>query len=87
MTYTKCQSCSMPLKKDGSNLGTAADGTKSEKFCTLWYANGVFTQPDWTVDQMQAFVKGKMQEMHIPGFLAGAMAKGVRKLERWARKS
>jgi hypothetical protein len=34
---------------------------------------------------MKVLVKGKMKEMHIPGFLAYFMTKNLPKLRRWAR--
>ncbi|WP_276134475.1 zinc ribbon domain-containing protein [Polluticoccus soli] len=80
--YKYCQSCSMPLNKDPQGGGTNADGTKSNKYCSLCYQNGKFTR-DCTVKEMQDFVKGKLKEMGIPGFLAGFMTKGIPKLERW----
>jgi len=73
----------MPLKKDPEGGGTEKDGARSEKYCSLCYRNGAFTQPEMTAGEMQAFVKGKMNEMGIPGFLAGLFAAGVPKLERW----
>ncbi len=73
----------MPLKKDPNQGGTNADGSKNEKYCSYCYENGEFTQPDWTVVQMQSFVKGKLKEMKFPGFIAGFFTKGIPKLERW----
>jgi hypothetical protein len=32
---------------------------------------------------MQNFVKDKMKEMGLPGFVAGFFTKGIPKLERW----
>ena len=84
-SHSNCQSCSMPLKKDPQQGGTNADGSKSNTYCSYCFANGKFTQPDWTVEQMQAFVKEKMKEMGFPGFLAGLMTKGIPKLERWKK--
>jgi len=46
-----CQSCAMPLGKP-ELFGTEADGAKSEKYCTYCYQNGVFTQPDATLEEM-----------------------------------
>lgn len=73
----------MPLKKDPKQGGTNEDGTKSIKFCSYCYEDGQFTQPSFTVNDMQAFVKNKMKEMGFPGFLAGFFTKGIPKLERW----
>lgn len=84
-TYKNCQSCSMPLNKDPQHGGTNADGSRSTVYCSFCYENGRFTQPGITVEEMQAFVKGKLKEMGFPGFLAGMFTKGIPKLERWKK--
>ena len=84
MTYKNCQSCGMPLSKDPKEGGTEANGTKSLMYCSHCYQQGKFTSPDMTVNQMADLVKGKMKEMHIPGFLAYFMTKNIPKLKRWA---
>jgi len=81
--YKNCQSCGMPMKKDPKQGGSNADGSKNKMYCSYCYENGEFTQPDITAKEMQEFVKGKMKEMGIPGFLAGLFAKGIPKLDRW----
>lgn len=83
--YKNCQSCGMPMKKDPAGGGTNADGTKSGRYCSHCYQNGVFTAPDWTVEKMQEFCKGKLKEMGFPGFIAGFLTKGIPKLERWKK--
>lgn len=81
--YRNCQSCSMPLSKDAKGGGTNADGSFSKTYCSLCYENGAFTSPDMTAPEMQDFVKGKLKEMRVPGFLAGLLTKGIPKLKRW----
>lgn len=86
-TYKNCQSCGMPLKKSPNGGGTNADGTISNLYCSYCYDKGQFTKPDWTVTQMQEFVRGKMQEM--PFYLrifTGMFVKGIPKLKRWQNK-
>ena len=83
-TYKNCQSCGMPRKKDPLGGGTHADGTRSTKYCSHCFADGRFTMPDITVDQMQALVKQKLREYGFPGFVAGMFTKGIPKLERWS---
>jgi len=73
----------MPMKNDPNGGGTNADGSKSEKYCSYCFQQGSFTQPDFTVVEMQTFCKEKMKEMGFPGFLAGLFTKGIPKLERW----
>ncbi|HET7819449.1 MAG TPA: zinc ribbon domain-containing protein [Bacteroidia bacterium] len=55
-------------------------------YCSYCYENGQFKQPNWSVTQMQDFVKGKMKEMGFPGFLASFFTKGIPHLERWKKK-
>lgn len=76
----------MPLSKDPKGGATNADGSKNKMYCSYCFENGKFLQPDWTAGQMQTFVKGKMKEMGMPGFLAGWFSKGIPKLERWRKK-
>ena len=85
MVYKNCQSCGMPLSRDPKGGGTEANGTKSLMYCSNCYQNGRFTMPDITVDQMIERVKGKMKEMHIPGFLGGFFTRKIPQLERWKK--
>jgi len=57
---TRCQSCGMPIDAAFGNLGTEADGSSSTEFCQFCYANGKFTSPDQTVDEMVASSIGFM---------------------------
>jgi hypothetical protein len=81
-----CQSCGMPLSKDEKSGGTEADGRKSNQYCSHCYADGKFTDPDLTADQMVEKVRGKMKEMHIPGFLANSFTKNIPMLGRWVKQ-
>jgi hypothetical protein len=80
-----CQSCGMPLKQDPNGGGTNADRTKSKLYCSYCYADGRFTQPDITVDEMKAFVVEKLREMKIPRFIGRLLTRNLHKLERWRR--
>ena len=73
----------MPLKRDPNGCGTNLDGSKSAEYCSMCYEKGQFTQPDITVEEMQALVKNKMKEMKFPSFLANISVKGIPKLKRW----
>jgi len=73
----------MPINKDPEKGGTNSDSTKNLMYCSYCYQNGEFTQPDFTVSEMQQFCKQKMKEMGFPRFLAGFFTKGIPKLERW----
>ena len=81
-----CQSCGMPLSKDEKGGGTEADGRKSAEYCSHCYVGGRFTEPALTVDQMVDKVRGKMKQMHIPGFLAKYFTKNIPDLKRWANR-
>ena len=82
-----CQSCGMPLSKDPQGGGTNADGTKSQLYCSYCYQNGRFTSPEIdTAEKMQVFVKVKLKEMHVPGFMAWFLAMGIPKLKRWKKE-
>ena len=85
MTYTNCQSCGMPLKQDPKGGGTNADRSKNDRYCSYCYADGRFTQPDMTVDEMKAFVVEKMREMKIPRFIGRFFTRNLHTLERWQK--
>jgi hypothetical protein len=85
-TYDRCQSCGMPFKNDPKGGGSEADGKISKMYCSYCYENGKFTQPNITVDEMQAFVKGKLKEMGgIHKLLAGFFSSGTKSLARWKK--
>jgi hypothetical protein len=46
-----CQSCGMPMDKE-ELLGTNADGSKNNEYCTYCFQNGAFPDPDVTLEQM-----------------------------------
>lgn len=71
------------MKKSPNGGGTNADLSISKKYCAYCFEEGKFKQPDWTVEEMRVFVKGKLKEMGFPGFLTGFFTKGIPKLERW----
>lgn len=83
-TYSNCQSCGMPMKRDEKGGGTNADGSKSGVYCSHCYEGGRFTAPDITLEEMRARVRGKLKEHGIPGFAAGLMTRGLPKLNRWS---
>ena len=79
-----CQSCGMPMNKDPANGGTHSDGSKSDQYCGYCYQNGAFTNPDFTVKEMQALCIEKMREMGFPKFLGWLFTRNLPKLKRWA---
>ena len=46
-----CQSCGMPLDNDPDKGGTNSDGSKSDKYCSYCFRNGIFTQ-NISLDEM-----------------------------------
>ena len=85
--YKNCQSCGMPLKRDEEHGGTEADGSRSRMYCSHCYRQGRFVLPDITLEQMQRRARDKLTELHIPGFLAGFLTRGIPKLERWRSRT
>ena len=84
LKFTKsiCQSCGSPLMKE-TDRGTEKGGTFTEAYCRRCYWQGVFTEPQMTVDQMKETIRLKMLEMNFPRFLAILMANRVYTLKRW----
>ncbi len=85
--YKYCQSCGMPMKRDPKGGGTKADGSKSTMYCSHCYADGKFTQPNLTADEMKLRVKSKLKEFGIPGILSGVFTRNIPKLVRWKNHS
>lgn len=75
----------MPLQtnKAGDCRGTEADGTKSEKWCSLCFVNGAFVDPDCTVDKMIETVDTALRRDRAWGVMRYLAKKQVPRLERW----
>jgi hypothetical protein len=75
----------MPLitKKAGDCRGTNADGSKSEKWCSLCFADGKFVGPDCTLEQMIEIVDKALREQNSSSVMRWMAKKQVPKLERW----
>lgn len=74
----------MPLqtKEAGDCRGSEANGSKSEKWCSLCYENGAFIMPDCTLEQMRDIVNTALVE-HGSGRIMRWMAqKQLPRLER-----
>ena len=84
MNYKNCQSCGMPFSRDPQGGGTEADGSKSVMYCSKCYQQGKFTLPNITLEEMTELVRGKMRQMHIPGFLIPVFTRKIPKLHRWS---
>ena len=57
-----CQSCGMPMNTT-ADFGSESDGSHSFRYCHFCYQNGVFTDPDITLDQMADRVAPIMTQM------------------------
>ena len=82
-----CQSCDMPMSKDPNGGGTNKDGSISSEYCSLCYANGVFT---YTGDDVTAYQKMVVDEMVKKGWLrpiAWLFTRRIPKLKRWNKAS
>ena len=83
--YKYCQSCGYPLNKDEKGGGSKADGSISQKFCSMCYCEGKFLSPS-DVDsaaKMQKFCIREMKKSGMNGALAWLLTRGIPKLERW----
>lgn len=79
-----CQSCAMPMNRDPGGGGTEADGSKTDKYCSLCYQDGAFTNPEvTTAKQMQDFCIVHMKQHGMPGLMAWVLTRPIPRLERW----
>ena len=51
-TYSQCQSCGMPLKKDLKWGGLEIDWTLSKIYCSSCYEYGAFKSPNISLQEM-----------------------------------
>ena len=78
-----CQSCGMPMNRDPNGGGTEADGSKSDTYCSICYADGAFRHPDVTVTEFQAHCVEALASKGMPRIMAWAFTRGIPKLDRW----
>lgn len=83
MARPMCESCGMPLK-DGVK-GTEADGGKNDRYCIHCYADGAFTAPNASAEEMREYSIKGMTDKGWPKFLATLMTKNQHKLPRWQK--
>jgi hypothetical protein len=87
MKRQECQSCGMPLVKQG-DFGTNADGTANNEFCVYCFADGKYTDLDITMDEMLKIgLKGIGENSEISKFKKFLIKKiypyQIKKLKRW----
>ena len=75
----------MPLetKKAGDCRGTEADGSRSQMWCSLCYANGAFIGPDCTLDDMRKIVDNALRENGSGRIFRWLAASQLPRLARW----
>lgn len=85
----RCQSCAMPIAEQFGNLGTNADGSATDEFCKICFANGNFTNPQQTLDEMIASsIENMTADLQMPFEQASELASSfIPKLKRWQTKS
>ena len=84
LTESICQSCGMPMGKDG-DFGSNKDGSKNGEYCTFCFQKGKFTDEGITMEQkIEKLVQISVSKMGWPEHNARAMAKNIiPKLKRW----
>ena len=81
----QCQSCGMPLHtaKAGDCRGTEADGSRSEKWCSLCYRDGAFLGPDLTLEEMGSIVDRALIDNGSGRIMRWLARRQLPRLERW----
>jgi len=80
--FEKCQSCGMPLTDEF--YGTNADGSLNSEYCMYCYADGKFTAPDITMEQMIEICVPFMVEQGMPEDQArNLLQENLPYLKRW----
>lgn len=81
-----CQSCGMPMQKDG-DFGTNGDGSKNEEYCHFCFKDGKFTDQEITMEQkIEKIVKIAVSQMNMSEARAREMANNIiPKLKRWRK--
>ena len=80
-----CQSCGYPMKNDEKGGGTNADGSSSEMYCSMCYADGKFLNPPEidTAKKFQKYCIEQMKKDGMNGVLAWILTRGIPRLKRW----
>ena len=78
-----CQSCGMPIRSM-SDFGTYADGSANTDYCFECYQEGLFTDPDITLEEKMARNIAIAQKLGMSRSKAHQMVKTkLRGLSRW----
>ncbi len=81
----RCQSCGMPISKEFGNLGSEADGSLNSEYCRFCFANGEFTNPNQTLEEMIASsIENMTTDLKMPLEQATDLANSfIPTLKRW----
>ena len=81
----RCQSCGMPISKEFGNLGSEADGSLNSEYCRFCFANGEFTNPNQTLEEMIASsIENMTTDLKMPLEQATDLANTfIPTLKRW----
>jgi len=81
----RCQSCGMPLSADFGNLGTNADGSKTDEYCSFCFQTGEFTNPNQTLEEMiNSSIENMTRDQNMPPEKAAELANSfIPTLRRW----
>ena len=81
----RCQSCGMPLSADFGNLGTNADGSRTEEYCSFCFQSGEFTDPNQTLAEMiESSIENMTRDLNMPPEKASELANSfIPTLRRW----
>ena len=82
-----CESCGMPLSKDPHHGGAEADGTRSDRYCSLCYDAGRFRHPDATVEDFQAHCMDALRAKGMPRPMAWLFTRHIPNLRRWKARA
>ena len=73
----------MPM--DSTDLwGTEKDGTKNSEYCKFCYADGEFTHPDLTLDEMKEHMMKRMEKDTLPSDIIEVAISRLPFLKRWS---
>lgn len=79
----RCESCGMPLNKDPQGGGSEADGTRSDRYCSICYAEGDFVHKGVSAQEFQANCAEALAAKGMPRVMAWLFTRGIPNLPRW----
>ena len=80
-----CESCGMPMGDTDEMYGTESNGSKSVDYCKFCYENGIFTNPNATLEETIKFVADMMVKDFgfSPEDALEQCKAGIPNLKRW----